>query len=269
MHPSMHAWIMCACQVAPTPALRLSHLPLLLLLLLLCCCQPTHDNRFPGASYKSFSTQQEAQQHYASMTGRTLPGVTTAAAAAGPNSLAGSKRPHSAIDTSNPPPPAFTAAGTAAAVAAAGVSGQQQQQQQQPPGELQVTLFFDGGSRGNPGRGGYGYIIYSRATGQTVSSRQQQRVWGVGGVWVQALGKVCRCMQGVLLMSGAAAVRARACRPSTCTAVLNALAGGDCRLTCACLLPAAAAAVTTTTTNIPIPPAAHRVSAAAVWLHQQ
>jgi ribonuclease HI len=42
------------------------------------------------------------------------------------------------------------------------------QQQQQQAG-LQVTVFFDGGSRGNPGRAGYGYVIYDRDRGERVS----------------------------------------------------------------------------------------------------
>jgi hypothetical protein len=48
---------------------------------------------------------------------------------------------------------------------------QQQQQQGQPPRQLQeliVTLHFDGGSRGNPGRAGYGYAISDRRTNQQV-----------------------------------------------------------------------------------------------------
>jgi phage tail tape-measure protein len=94
-----------------------------------------------------------------------------AAAAAGDGnggaSRAGTKRPYCDIDSSNPPPAAFTAGFAAAVAAEAGVGpaglGQQQQQ-----GELQVTIFFDGGSRNNPGNAGYGYVIYNRATNQQV-----------------------------------------------------------------------------------------------------
>jgi phage tail tape-measure protein len=98
------------------------------------------------------------------------------AAAAGDASRAGTKRPYSDIDSSNPPPAAFTA-GFAAAVAAeagAGPAGLGQQQQQQ--GGLQVTIFFDGGSRNNPGNAGYGYVIYDRATNQRVGVDREKCV---------------------------------------------------------------------------------------------
>jgi hypothetical protein len=65
------------------------------------------------------------------------------------------------------PPPAFNS------------QQQQQQQQQQPGGQIPspgvlsqhalVTITFDGGSRNNPGRAGYGYAVFERQRNERVS----------------------------------------------------------------------------------------------------
>jgi hypothetical protein len=140
---------------------------------------PNPSCRFPGAVLKSFATQQEAEQYLGSMNSSNQ----GAPAAAGPSSsLAGSKRPFSDMD-SRPPPPAFSKASqhppAAAAAAGPGVVGVPQQQQ----GELQVTIFFDGGSRGNPGVAGYGYSIEDRQTGCNVGGGAHKG-YGRGCGWV-------------------------------------------------------------------------------------
>jgi hypothetical protein len=169
------AWASCpekCCSITIIVVIRQAQLPL-----------PVHPCRFPGAEFKSFASQQGAEQYLHSMSSSNQ--GTAAAAAAGPSSsLAGSKRPFSDMD-SRPPPPAFCeasqlppAAAAAAAAAGPGVVGVPQQQQ----GELQVTIFFDGGSRGNPGVAGYGYSIEDRQTGFHVGGgAHEDTAGGVGG----------------------------------------------------------------------------------------
>lgn len=163
---------------------------------------------FSGAEFKSFGTQAEAEAFLAAAGGaagaRPQGGASKSSmGAAAASSLTGSKRPYSAIDSSKPPPPAFNAVSTAAAGVSgpgeAGVPGQQQQQQQRQ-GELQVNIFFDGGSRGNPGRAGYGYVIYDRATGVQVS-RVGRTLQGVVGHCVLMHGGTC-CVHLSCVMHG-------------------------------------------------------------------
>jgi hypothetical protein len=67
-----------------------------------------------------------------------------------------------------------------AAAAPPAFNAQQQQQQQQaaggqalsagvPPQYPAVTITFDGGSRNNPGRAGYGYAVWERKRNDKVS----------------------------------------------------------------------------------------------------
>lgn len=112
--------------------------------------------------YQSFSTETEARQWYAANT-RSRPAAGGAAGAgAGGGALSGTKRHYSDISDIQPPP-AFSEDVQQAAAAAGATGGGQQQQR-----ELMVTVFFDGGSRQNPGRAGYGYVIYDRATNERV-----------------------------------------------------------------------------------------------------
>jgi hypothetical protein len=130
---------------------------------------------YSGAAFKSFSTRQEAEQHYNSLAGINTSAAAAAAAAGGMgggSGLSGSKRSFDEVDMRRPPP-AFTAGAVqpppAAAAAGPSAAGRLPPQQQQQQAGLQVTVYFDGGSRGNPGRAGYGYAITDRETGERVS----------------------------------------------------------------------------------------------------
>lgn len=141
---------------------------------------------FSGAEFKSFSTLEEAQAYMRGAAGGGAAaaggqGGGTAATqrqqqqqehpGGGSSHLTGSKRAYAdTIDRA--PPPAFTtnppAAAAAAAASGAGVAAPSNQHQQQQQLGRMVTIFFDGGSRGNPGRAGYGYVVYDRPTMERV-----------------------------------------------------------------------------------------------------
>jgi ribonuclease HI len=67
-----------------------------------------------------------------------------------------------------------------------------------------VTIFFDGGSRGNPGRAGWGYAIRERRTDQQVCVR--------GGMTGWRAFSSCVCVLSTLThRSAAAALTAFSC----------------------------------------------------------
>eukprot|EP00878_Enallax_costatus_P029410 GHUV01031889.1.p1 GENE.GHUV01031889.1~~GHUV01031889.1.p1 ORF type:complete len:248 (+),score=60.67 GHUV01031889.1:79-822(+) len=130
---------------------------------------------YPKAVYKGFSSAAEAQ---------SFVGSPSAAQAAGPARAPATKRGGAATEDdalrkrrksedyqAAAPPNAFappqtlmqygqqSQLRTVASTAAPPFNGLQSEQRQ-------VIVYFDGGSRGNPGRAGYGYVIYDSTTHQ-------------------------------------------------------------------------------------------------------
>ena len=112
----------------------------------------------PGAQYKGFATVAEAQNwlDYGRTSGKS-------------SEQHEAKRSRATAELPLPPPQTASASEQQHAGQQQGAPQQQQSLQSEPQqvlqpaaNELMVTVFFDGGSRSNPGRAGYGYVIYER-----------------------------------------------------------------------------------------------------------
>ncbi|KAF6265041.1 Caulimovirus viroplasmin-domain-containing protein [Scenedesmus sp. NREL 46B-D3] len=118
---------------------------------------------FTNPVYKSFRMRQEAADflaQYSSSSGGGSRAYGTVRGAADDSAGTAAKRQRGDSYQAPAPPPAFS--GKQQQQAAGGQAPSPAAPSALPPQHLFVTTTFDGGSRNNPGRAGYGYAVFER-----------------------------------------------------------------------------------------------------------